>query len=297
VQTMNTDTHAHNMKGIALVLIGALMLALMDGVMKHLLDHGHSVMKMLAVRGWFIVPIMAIWAWKKMPDGTLKTNQPWIHGMRAVIGFFVPLFFFTALTTMPLADATVILFGATFMITALSVPLLKEYVGPHRWAAVAFGFIGVGIAANPTGDIWNGGAVYALLASLAYALIMLMTRWMGPGENAFAQVFYFNTWSAIVATVIAIPSFTSISSMDVGWIFLMGVFSVVGHWCLTRAFSIAPVGLVAPFEYSIIIWATLIGFLGWGQVPGYEVITGGVVVVASGLYLFQRENALKAEAP
>jgi len=77
----------------------------------------------------------------------------------------------------------------------------------------------------------------------------------------------------------------------------MGVFSVVGHWCLTRAFSIAPVGLVAPFEYSIIIWATLIGFLGWGQVPGYEVITGGVVVVASGLYLFQRENALKAEAP
>jgi len=290
----NAETHSQNMKGIALVLIGALMLALMDGVMKHLLNQGYTVLQMLAVRGWFIVPIMAVWSLKMMPAETLKTKRPLAHLIRAAIGFFAPFCFFTALITMPLADATVIIFGSTFMMTALSVPLLKEHVGLHRWTAVILGFVGVFIAANPTGNFFTGGSIFAVLASLSYALIMLMTRWMGKTENTYAQVFYFNAFAAIVATVLCAPSFSPITPVDLGWIFLIGILSVAGHLCLTHAFSIAPVGLVAPFEYSIMIWATLIGFLVWGHIPGSEVITGAIVIVVSGFYLLQRERALKA---
>ncbi|MBL4692285.1 MAG: DMT family transporter [Magnetovibrio sp.] len=289
----HTDTYSQNMRGIVLVLLGSLMLSLMDGVMKHLLEQGYSVLQMMAVRGWFVVPLMAFWAWAKMPAGALKTKRPVAHFIRAFIGFFAPLFFFTALITLDLADATVIVFGSTFIMTVLSVPILKEHVGRHRWAAVFFGFVGVLIAANPTGDFFKGGAVYAVFASLAYALIMIMTRWLGKTESTFAQVFYFNAWAAFAATVISFPDVSSIPYVDFGFIVLLGALSVAGHFCLTHAFSIAPIGLVAPFEYSIIVWATLIGFFVWGDIPGSEVILGGAVIVASGLYLLHREHGRK----
>ena len=81
--------------------------------------------------------------------------------------------------------------------------------------------------------------------------------------------------------------------IDLGWVFLTGALSVIGHLCLTRAFTIAPVGLVAPFEYSILIWSTLIGVLVWGHIPGPDVITGAVIIIASGFYLIHRERKLK----
>ena len=281
------------MQGIVLILLGALLLSLMDGVMKHLLEQGYSVLQMMAVRGWFVVPIMLLWAWRKMPSGALKTTRPGIHFLRVFIGFGAPVFFFTSLQTMHLADATVIVFGSTFLMTALSVPLLKERVGPHRWTAVFLGMIGVVIAAGPTSDLVSGGALYAMLASLAYALMMLITRWMGPGESAFKQVLYFNVWSASIATIFSIADFVSMPLMDLAWVFLTGALSVLGHLCLTRAFTIAPVGLVAPFEYSFMIWSTLIGFLVWGHIPGSSILLGAAIIVASGFYLIHRERALK----
>ena len=176
--------------------------------------------------------------------------------------------------------------------TALSVPLLKEHVGLHRWTAVVLGMVGVVIAANPTGDFLTGGAFYAILASLAYALIMLISRWMGPGESAFKQVFYFNAWACIVGTGFSIFAFVPMPPIDLGWAFATGALSVLGHLCLTRAFTIAPVGLVAPFEYSILIWATLIGALVWGHIPGTGVMTGAAIIVASGFYLIHRERKI-----
>jgi len=290
---MDTEIHTHNLRAIGLILLGALLLSLMDGAMKHLLDQGYGVMQMMAVRGWFMVPMMGLWAWKKMPEGSLKTTRPGLHLIRALIGFFAPLFFFTALITMPLADATVIVFGSTFIMTALSVPLFKEHVGPHRWSAVVLGFVGVYIATNPSGDFFKGGAIYAILASLAYALMMLITRGMGTGEGVFKQVFYFTVWATLVTTVLSWSAFIEISVEDLGWVFLIGAFSVFGHLCLARAYSMASVGVVAPFEYSLLVWATLIGFVVWGHIPGLQVIIGATIIVASGLYLLHREHRLK----
>jgi len=282
-----------NSLGIVLVLIAVLLLAVMDAIVKVLLDDGYSVLQVLAVRSWLIVPVMSIWVWRVLPKGALRTGRPVLHFIRVVMGFFAPFFFFSSLETLHLADATVIFYGATFIMTALSVPVLKEHVGVHRWMAVIVGFIGVLIAANPSGDFMQSGALFAILASFAYAAFMLITRWMGPGEGAFKQVFFFHIWIAVVATALSISDFKPMDATDVGLVAVAGTLAVVAHLSLTRAFSMAPVGLVAPFEYSSLVWATLIGFAVWGHIPGTETLVGAVIVVFSGLYLMNREARTK----
>lgn len=289
----NTNVPNTNVQGIVLILIGALCLSIMDAVVKLLLDDGFSVLQVLAVRSWLVVPLMALWAWRAMPNGSLRTKRAGLHFVRVVLGFFAPFFFFTSLQTLPLADATVIFFGATFLMTALSVPLLKEHVGPHRWAAVVIGFVGVLVAVDPSGDMLQSGALFAMLSSLSYSLFMLITRWMGPGEGAFKQVIYFHAWVGVVASAFSLSDFKPMSGGDLGLVALVGGIAVVGHLSLTRGFSIAPVGVVAPFEYSALVWASLIGFLVWGHVPGAMTLYGAAIIVLSGLYLTSREARAK----
>jgi len=284
-----------NVQGIVLILLGVLLLTVMDAVVKVLLDDGLSVLQILAVRSWFVVPAMAVWAWRVSSGNILRTKRPALHFLRVVLGFFAPFLFFSSLSTLPLADATVIFFGATFIMTALSVPLLKEYVGPHRWAAVVVGFLGVVVAANPSGDFFQSGAVLAMLSSLSYALFMLITRWMGPGEGAFKQVLYFHAWVGVVASAFVYADFKSMTVGDLGLVVLVSVIAVLGQLCLTRGFSIAPVGVVAPFEYSAMVWASLMGYWLWGDIPGNATIIGAGVIVASGLYLLHRETRLKRQ--
>jgi len=283
----------NNLQGIVLILLGVLLLTVMDAVVKVLLDDGFSVLQILAVRSWFVVPAMAVWAWRVSSGSILRTKRPALHFVRVVLGFFAPFLFFSSLTTLPLADATVIFFGATFIMTALSVPLLKEYVGPHRWGAVVVGFLGVVVAANPSGDFFQSGAVLAMLSSLSYALFMLITRWMGPGEGAFKQVLYFHAWVGVVASAFVYADFKPMTAGDLGLVVLVSVIAVSGQLCLTRGFSIAPVGVVAPFEYSAMVWASLMGYWLWGDIPGNATIIGAGVIVASGLYLLHRETRLK----
>ena len=283
----------NNLQGIVLILLGVLLLSVMDAVIKVLLEDGFSVLQILAVRSWFVVPAMSIWAWRVSSGSILRTKRPVLHFVRVVLGFFAPFLFFSSLMTLPLADATVIFFGATFIMTALSVPLLKEYVGPHRWGAVVVGFLGVVVAADPSGDFFQSGAVLAMLSSLSYALFMLITRWMGPGEGAFKQVLYFHAWVGVVASAFVFADFKPMTIGDLGLVVLVSAIAASGQLCLTRGFSIAPVGVVAPFEYSAMIWASLMGYWLWGDIPGNATIIGAAIIVASGLYLLHRETRLK----
>jgi len=290
---MRSETPIENTQGIVLILLGALLLSVMDAVVKVLLDGGYGVLQILAVRSWLIVPAMWIWAQLRLPPGALRTRRPGVLFVRVVVGFFAPYFFFRSLETLPLADATVIFFGSSFIMTALSVPILKETVGPHRWGAVGVGFLGVVVAANPGGAFWTGGAVFAVLASVSYALFMVITRLMGPGEGAFKQVLYFYAWVGVVASLSVVGDFRAMPVVDVAWVGGLGIVGVAGHLCLTRGFSIAPIGVLAPFEYSAMVWASLIGFAIWGDVPGRATWAGAGIIVISGLYLLHREQQIR----
>lgn len=280
--------------GVLLVLAAVALLSTMDAVMKVLIDGGLAVLQILALRSALVVPFMTAWALKRGGVAALKTGRWKLHLLRVALGTGAPVFFFSALKTLPLADATTIFFGATFIMTALSVVVLKEQVGPHRWTAVVVGFIGVVIAMRPTGggsgEALDVGSLYALGSSVSYALFILATRKLGSSEGALKQVLYFHMWLGMLGAVSLAFHYRPFSGQEVAFAAVAGVLVVAGHLCLTRAFSIASVGLVAPFEYSALVWAALLGYFVWGDVPGPQVVLGAGVIVASGLYLMYRET-------
>lgn len=284
-----SSQHHLPLLGIVLVLAAVGFLSVMDALVKVLVDGGLAVLQMLALRSWLVVPVMAAWALRGGGLAALKTRRPGLHLLRVVLGSGAPLMFFTSLKTLPLADATTIFFGTTFLMTALSVPMLKEHVGPHRWAAVIVGFVGVVVAMRPSGDMIDAGALYALGASVSYALFMLVTRKLGSSESALKQVLYFHLWLCLLGTASLPFVYRPYTGDEVALIAVVGVLVVGGHLCLTRGFSVAPVGLVAPFEYSAMIWAAALGYLVWGDVPGPFVVVGATLIVLSGLYLTYRE--------
>ncbi len=284
----------HNLAGITLTLTSVGLLTAMDSVAKWLVGADYSVMQILALRGWLIAAVMVAMLFL-MPrlggPAALKTARPGGHLLRVAIGFFAPYLFFSALKTMPLADTTVIFFGgATFLMTALSVPLFKERVGIHRWGAVCGGFIGVVIAAQPSGAVFRLDALYALGSGAAYAFYVLSTRWLGSSEGTFRQVFYFNLGLAVIGSTALPFVFVAMPPKDSGILVAMAALAVGGHYCLVRAFNLAPVGLLAPFEYSAMVWAAMYGFVFWGDIPENPVLLGASIVVASGLYLAHRET-------
>ena len=190
---------------------------------------------------------------------------------------------------MPLADTTVIFFGAPFIMTALSALLLGERVGPHRWGAVVIGFAGVYVAARPGGGVPVPGALYAVAASLCYALLILSGRWLGRTETVFRLVFYFNAGTALVASLFLPFLWKPMSPTHLGVLAAMAGLALTGQVFLTRAFKAAPVSVIAPFEYSALVWAALIGFLVWGDVPADHVLLGAGIIILSGIYVVRRE--------
>lgn len=278
------------LSGVALILLATACLSLMDGAIKYLVGQGFAVVQILAVRSWFIVPVLLIWVLRTKGVAPLRTRRKWAHFSRVVLGMGAPYFFFTALKTMALADATVIFFGSTFIMTALSVPVFKEKVGIHRWSAVIIGFVGVVIAMKPSGDVFQTGALYVVASSISYALFMLSTRWLGLREGAFKQVVYFNVWIGLAASAALPLSFKPMSGTDVAMAGVASALALLGHLSSTRAFALAPVGLLAPFEYSGLLWAGVIGYFFWREIPGQNALVGGAVIVACGLYLVHRES-------
>jgi drug/metabolite transporter (DMT)-like permease len=274
------------------MLAGVGFLSLMDGTVKWMLGAEVSVAQIVAVRGWIIVALLLAWVPRTGGLGALRTHRPLAHLGRIAVGFGSVYFFFTALKTLPLADATVIFFGATFIMTALSAVLLGERVGVHRWGAVAVGFAGVYVAARPGGDVMGPGALYAVAASLCYAVLMLGGRWLGRTEPVFRLVFYYNAGTALVASLFLPFEWKPMAGAHLSMIVVTAALALAGHVCLTRAFIAAPVGVIAPFEYSAIVWAALIGFVVWGDVPPDHVYLGGAIIVLGGLYVVRREAIL-----
>lgn len=300
--TENPFNLSSNTFAIILIVGGMFTLSAMDATVKYVVEGGISVLQMLAMRSWIVVPVLALWMMFNGGVKQLYTGKPLMHFLRVFFGFGAPFFFFNAISILELAEATVIAFSATFIMTALSVPILKEHVGVHRWGAILFGFGGIVIATDPTSDIFNIGALYAILAALSYSIMMIITRLIGNTEGTFKLLFYFHLWAGLVSTgsvllglggLVYEPVEFSLSMVGWGGIMAISAFVITGHYGIMRAFSIAPVGLIAPYEYSILLSAAFFGYMIWGHVPQPNFWAGATLVVLSGVYLVMREIKLK----
>lgn len=278
-----------NLAGIGFMALGMLGMGGVDAFGKWFVTADYSPVQVIAVRGWMITLVMLIWALGSGRRRELTTQRPLAHGVRIAVSICGPLFMFTALAHLPLADVTVVIFGSPFVTAALAVPLFAERVGRHRWLAIAAGFIGVTVAMRPGSELFRPEILFAVAAGISFAAINLTARWLRDTETTFQLVFFLMAGIAVIASLALPFVWRPMPLADLALFGGMAAATLFGYIFMTRAFVVAPVGVVAPFEYTVLIWAVIWGFVIWGELPGAWVWTGAGVIVASGFYLLHRE--------
>jgi drug/metabolite transporter (DMT)-like permease len=271
-----------SLKGISYMCIGVLFLALGDAVSKWL-GEVHSPLEIVFFRTLVALPLIAVLAHFGGGLRTLGTLRPGVHLLRGLIYTGTMVFFVLGLTLLPLAEATAIAFVAPLFVTLLSVPLLGERIARPVMAASLLGFIGVVIVVRPGGDAFNAGALYLVAAAVCYALTMITARRYGGRENFWALVFYI----ALVPMLLTAVTLPWVWQTPEPWHWLgflaAGVFGVGATGFITLAFRYAPAAIAAPFDYTALLWAVLLGWWFWDELPDLWVLAGSVLIISSGL--------------
>ncbi len=280
----------NNLLGIGLMLLATMLFAVMDAIAKWLVSADVSPIQVIAVRGWMICLFITLVLLARGELRQLSTSQPLRHLGRGMIGFLAPFSFFTALKTLPLADASVTFFSAAFMLTAASAFILKERVGIHRWGAVVVGFIGVIIAMNPTGGGDVPAYLLVLFAAMIYSLIFIWGKKLSHADSVITLVFSMNLGMGLVATVLLPWVWVPIDAQLLGELALMAIFALTAHYVFAAAFVRAEISVLAPFEYSMLLWAVAIGYLVWGDIPTTSMWLGAVLIIGAGIYVAHRES-------
>jgi len=281
-------TARQNGAGIGFMLLAVTLYGFMDALLKYQAAR-YPVIEVMFFRSLFaLLPL----AWLVMRSGglpALKTKQPRLQAVRAIIGFVSLICFIEAFALMPLADVVAIGFAAPLFITALSVPLLGEQVGWRRWSAVLVGFAGVLIMARPGSGLLGFGTAVALLGTTTYALSIITIRRLHTTDGSAPTVASFTVLAAVVTG--AILPFYWVAPTGTDWIMLVaiGLLGGCGQIAFTHAFSLAPPVIVAPFDYANMLLATALGYLIWSDVPTPAILAGAVLVIGSGLYIVYRE--------
>lgn len=290
------DDPRDRLAGIVMMLLGMATLSSMDATVKWLVMHDLPVLQVMALRGWMIVAMLLLIVILRSRVHELATRKPGQHLARAVIGFAAPVCFFTAVKTLPLADATAIFFCAAFFMTAGSAIFLKEHVGAARWVAVFSGFIGVLLIIRPDASGLRVSAVLPVVGAAAYAVLMLWGRALSSTETTTAMLFWINLTFAVLASLTLPFEFVPLSAPLLGVMMVSAVLGLAGFYCVTRAFTLAPLPVIAPLEYTSLVWALVLGYFLWGDWPLPVAWAGILIVVGSGLIIVHRERRALARA-
>jgi S-adenosylmethionine uptake transporter len=197
--------------------------------------------------------------------------------------------FYWATRFMPLADVMTFYMAAPLISTALSALLLGEQVEPFRWGAIAIGFVGVVIALRPTSDVFTWASLIALMGATTFALGQTITRRMR--QTHWMPIVLWQFVGGGVLGAATIPwGWVTPPAFDIGLMFLVGAVSMFCFICIARALAMARVSVLAPLQYSSILWATIMGFLVWHDVPTAPIIVGNAIIIGSGLFIAAFEN-------
>jgi drug/metabolite transporter (DMT)-like permease len=251
-----------------------------------------------------IIPVVIIYAWRRELAAAFRTSRPFGHFTRGMISVAGMFFNFAALARLPIVDVTTITFASPLITVALSAWILKERVRAYRWSAVGVGFIGVLVMLWPHLDVARYtaansvatvGAILAMLSAFTNAGSVIQTRRLTDTETTSSIVLYFSLFSALGGLVTLpfgwiVPSMPQLAAL-VG----LGVFGGLSHILLTESYRYAPASLVAPLDYTALLWAFLIGYWFFGELPTITVYVGSAIVAGSGLFVIWRERQLGLE--
>jgi drug/metabolite transporter (DMT)-like permease len=260
------------------------------------LGGGVSIAQVIFCRNLFAIPLLLLPLLTAHGGlSALRTRNPMSHLARTLFGMFGMIGAFYGYTHLPLAVVTALGFTMPLFLTILSVPLLGERVGPRRSAAVAVGFLGVLLMVRPVGgaalDLVATGLV--LLGALGWALSMITIRKMGDqGEQGVTIVLWFAINSSVLAGLASIPVWVWPTPAQWALLAGTGLVSAVAQVLMTEGYRKGEATLLAPFEYSAIVWTTALGALIWGELPDGWDFAGIAVLVGAGLYIWHREVVL-----
>ena len=226
----------------------------------------------------------------------VRSNAPGTQLLRSGLLLVTTFLFFAGVHLVPLAKASAIMFLSPILVTVLSIPLLGERVGPRRWFGVCAGFAGAMVIVRPTLESIEIAALFLLAAALTNACYQITTRRLRVIDEPMTTLFYTAILGAVLLSFLVPFLWMTPSLADWGLMILMGGFGAVGHLCLIQAFRAAPASAVAPFAYSNLIWATLSGYLLFGNLPDFWTVVGALIIAASGIYILYRERRVKIEA-
>ncbi|HEY0107291.1 MAG TPA: DMT family transporter [Rhizomicrobium sp.] len=291
----------HSSRGIALKLGATFAFSLQYVALK--LAGNVPVGEVVFFRAFFaLAPLLALSFCTVGPRGLIETSRPWLHLIRAAIGSSSMFLGFAALQRLPLADITAFQFVQPIFAVILAALLLKEQVGPHRGLAVVVAFAGVLMMIQPHGGMGgllggglSVGAELALAAALCSAFVVIFIRQMSATEKSETIVFYFMAFCAALGAVTMIWWRVPLGFWTATWLILGGVSGGFGQIMMTFSYRYAEPSLLAPFDYTAMIWAVLFGFAVFGEVPAAKVLLGAAVVTVSGVFIAVREHRLGRE--
>lgn len=282
----------HPLQGIAWMVAGVFLLSVMDALSKHAVSQ-LSIPVLIAARSLMVLVLLGPWVLHSGGWSALRTRRPWAHGVRGLFAVCSLLAFLESLRLLPLATVIAISFAAPLFMTLLSVPLLEERVGVHRWGALLAGFLGVTLIVGPQAmdGVLTLGTGLALVAAFFYAASMVCVRWLLPTESDLSMLVWQNLTMGLAGAVGLL--FVPLEVTPGMWpiIALMAVLVLLGQRCTFRALRLAPIGVVAPFHYSELLFAAMFGWVFWQEWPGPHVWWGVFFVVGAGLYTLWRERA------
>lgn len=227
--------------------------------------------------------------------GVLRTQRWPDHAKRAASQFCSMMCIFLAFQLMPLAGAVAISFSAPLFTTLLSILILKERVGPHRWSAVVVGFLGVLFVTKPGAGTLQLGAMFALANAVLISTVAIAIRRMSLTESTETLTIYQLSLITVFTALLLPFGFAVPSLKDALYMAAAGLANGIAQYWWTRSLHLAPPSAVVPFNYLSLVWAMIVGYLIWGDRPTGELLIGAAIVVGSGLYIFWREAVRRHE--
>ena len=302
------STPNNNPKGILLILTGMALFSIQDSLIKFVFEEA-SLYELYFGRTLTALILLLVFLKVKSQKLILKTHYPLLTTLRVICFFFGFSFFYISLTFMSLAMANALFFSSPFFISILAIIFLGEKIGIRRWLAIFVGFIGVYIVLNPDFNDFNYMKLAPVACALCYAISMTITKITSDKDNVYTQMshLYFGAIGISILFFIftgkgqfntfSDPTFQFIfrewfSNPAYAWpyIIAMGFVAAVSFYCVFSAYSVASPSVVSLFEYSLIIWAIIIGYILFNDVPTIRTFVGVALIIGAGVYIYLREK-------
>ena len=303
------STPNNNPKGIVYILIAMMVFSVQDGIMKHIYNFV-SLYEIYLIRTLISFVLILIFLIITKQPIVFRTQYLVLTIIRVILFFFGFSSFYVSLTVLPLGTATALFFVTPFLITIFAHFFLKEEIGIRRWSAIVVGFIGVYITLNPDFSNFNYLSLLPILCAFCYSLSMIIIKKTSDKDSVYTQTFTFYIGAIILSIIfyfiIGDGQYNTSNHPASQFIFrewfvdfnnnilLMaatGVTATLAFLFLFTAYSIASPAVVSPFEYSILFWSPLVGWLYFDEIPSLNTVIGILIIVSSGIYIFMREKA------